>query len=206
VSITPRTARGTATKQKLLLAAEHVFADLGYHEASIVKITEAAGVAMGTFYTYYSSKLEIFEELVDDLNRRVRRAMSEASSAAPDRLAAERAGFRAFFQFTAEHPGLFRVIRQAEFVSPRALKSHYERIIDGYADGLRAAVARGEIAPIDPDVAAWAFLGMGELIGMRWLLWDATGAEPPGMSETVFEHTIDLVERALRPERPREDA
>ena len=39
------TSRGAATRQRLLDAAEDVFAELGYHEASIVKITEAAGVA-----------------------------------------------------------------------------------------------------------------------------------------------------------------
>lgn len=201
MSTQPRTARGTATKEKLLRAAEDVFTELGYHDASIVKITEAAGVAMGTFYNYYDSKLEIFENLVEDLNRRVRRAMSEASAAAPDRLAAERAGFRAFFDFTARHPGLYRVIRQAEFVSPRALQLHYERIIDCYADGLRAAVATGEIADIDPDVASWAFMGMGELIGLRWLLWEAPDKGPAGIPEDVFEHTLDLVRRALRPDR-----
>ena len=32
--------------------------ELGYHDASIVKITEAAGVAQGTFYLYFASKKE----------------------------------------------------------------------------------------------------------------------------------------------------
>ena len=53
-------------------AAEDVFTELGYHEASIVKITEAAGVAQGTFYLYFGSKQDVFEEVVLDLNRRVR--------------------------------------------------------------------------------------------------------------------------------------
>ena len=43
------TARGERTRQKLLEAAERIFAELGYHDASIVKITEAAGVGHGTF-------------------------------------------------------------------------------------------------------------------------------------------------------------
>lgn len=201
MGVIPRTARGTATKERLLRAAETVFADLGYHDASIVKITEAAGVAMGTFYLYFSSKLEIFEDLVADLNQRVRQAMRAASADAPDRLAAERAGFRAFFAFTAEHPGLYRVIRQSEFVSPRAMRAHYEQIIGGYAEGLRAAVDRGEIAPVDPDVAAWALMGMGELIGLRWLLWNTDDGAPVHMPEDVLAHTLDLVERALRPDR-----
>ncbi|MEP6813740.1 MAG: TetR/AcrR family transcriptional regulator, partial [Actinomycetota bacterium] len=73
-------ARGVETRQRLLDAAEQVFADLGYHDASIVKITEAASVGQGTFYLYFASKKGVFDELVRDLNRRVRFAMKEASS------------------------------------------------------------------------------------------------------------------------------
>ncbi len=70
--------------------------------------------------------------MVHDLNHRVRQAMSEASGAATSRLTAERAGFRAFFRFTAEHPALYRIIRQAEFVSPEAMRMHYSSIVEGY--------------------------------------------------------------------------
>ena len=90
MSTQPRTARGNRTRAKILAAAEQVFAEVGYHDASIVKITEAAGVGQGTFYLYFESKIDVFDELVDDLNRRVRHAMIEASSQAGTRLAAER--------------------------------------------------------------------------------------------------------------------
>jgi hypothetical protein len=40
-------------------------------------------------------------------------------------------------------------------------------------------VERGEIAAdLDPEVAAWALMGMGELTGMRWILWER-GREMP---------------------------
>ena len=67
--------RGVQTRTRILEAAEQVFADVGYHEASIVKITEAAGVAQGTFYLYFEGKKQVFDELVVDLNRRVRHAI-----------------------------------------------------------------------------------------------------------------------------------
>ena len=96
----PRTDRGSNTRRRLLEAAEQVFAERGYHDASIVKITEAAGVAQGTFYIYFASKQEIFDEVVLDLNHRVRQAMAEASSQGTSRSDAERRGFEAFFRFT----------------------------------------------------------------------------------------------------------
>ena len=89
------TSRGAATRERLLEAAETVFAELGYHEASIVKITEAAGVAQGTFYLYFASKQEIFEELVRDLNRRVRHAMARGAERGRTRVEAELLGFSA---------------------------------------------------------------------------------------------------------------
>jgi AcrR family transcriptional regulator len=193
-----RTERGARTRTRLLEAAEQVFTDLGYHEASIVKIAEAAGVAHGTFYLYFSGKQGIFDEVVEDLNRRVRHAMGEAASRGQTRAEAERLGFEAFFSFTAEHPGLYRVIRQAEFVSPPALRLHYERIVSGYASGLEAAMERGEIAAGDPEVLAWALMGAGELIGLRWILWGDTGEMPA----RVFEEAMRFLLRGLGAEDP----
>lgn len=171
-------ARGQRTRTKLLEAAEAVFAELGYHDASIVKITEAAGVAQGTFYLYFSGKQDAFDQLVEDLNRRVRRAMSEGAAKGTNRVERELEGFRAFFRFTAEHPALYRIIRQAEFVSPASLQLHYDRIAAGYIEGLEAAMASGEIAEADPEVLAWMLMGVGEIVGMRWILWGEDDAVP----------------------------
>jgi AcrR family transcriptional regulator len=164
-------SKGVATRQKLLDASEHVFAELGYHDASIVKITEAAGVGQGTFYLYFASKKEIFDELVRDLNRRVRHAMKAASSQGGSRLESELLGFGAYFRFTVEHPGLYGIIRQAEFVSPAMLRYHYDKLSEGYVEALREAMERGETAQLDPEVTAWALMAAGEMIGMRWILW-----------------------------------
>jgi len=194
MSLTPKTDRGTQTKEKILLAAERVFADLGYQDASVAKITNHAGVGQGTFYLYFGSKLEVFEELVYDLNRRVRRAMTEGAAGASTRIEREREGFRAFFKFTADHPALYRIIRQAEFVSPKALKHHYTKIVEGYQAGISQAEAEGEFSDLDPEVASWMLMGIGELIGMRWVLWSEDGEIP----EEVFETMMRFIESGLR--------
>jgi len=187
------TARGERTRQKLLESAERIFAEVGYHEASIVKITEAAGVGQGTFYLYFASKKEVFDEVVLDLNTRVRHAMTEAAEKGTTRSEQELLGFGAFFRFTAEHPALYRIIRQAEFVSPETLQLHYERLTEGYMAGLQQAMDAGEVAKGDPEVLAWSLMGIGELVGMRWVLWDGKA----GMPEQVFEELARILIRAL---------
>jgi AcrR family transcriptional regulator len=187
------TARGARTRQKLLDAAERIFAELGFHDASIVKITEAAGVGQGTFYLYFESKKQIFDELVLDLNARVRHAMTEAAAAGTTRAESELLGFGGFFRFTAEHPALYRIIRQAEFVSPESLQLHYERLTEGYVTGLRQAMEAGEVAEGDPEVLAWSLMGIGELVGMRWILWNGATEMP----EPVFDELARIIVRAL---------
>ncbi|HET8529284.1 MAG TPA: TetR/AcrR family transcriptional regulator [Gaiellaceae bacterium] len=176
--------RGLETRARLLAAAEQVFGELGYHEASIVKITEAAGVGQGTFYLYFASKKDVFDELIRDLNRRVRHAMKDASSRGATRLEAELLGFGAYFRFTAEHPALYRIIRQAEFVSPEMLEFHYEKLAAGYVDGLRESIARGEVGQIEPEVTAWALMAAGEMLGMRYILW-GDGSVPPHVEQEL---------------------
>jgi AcrR family transcriptional regulator len=189
-------ARGVETRQRLLAAAEQVFAELGYHDASIVKITEAAGVGQGTFYLYFASKREIFDELVRDLNRRVRHVMKQASSQGKTRLEAELLGFGGYFRFTMEHPALYRIVRQAEFVSPEMLHYHYEKMAEGYVEGLREAMARGEVGDIDPEVTAWALMAAGELLGMRYVLW-GDGSIP----KHVEEELARIIRCVLEPPR-----
>jgi AcrR family transcriptional regulator len=50
--------------EQLLRAATDVFYEHGFHRAKVSDITEAANVAQGTFYLYFSSKDEIFLELL----------------------------------------------------------------------------------------------------------------------------------------------
>ena len=186
----PLSKRGLDTRRRLLDSAEQVFGDLGYHDASVVKLAEAAGVAAGTFYLYFDSKKAVFDELVVDLNRRVRYAMKEGSSRGSSRLESELLGFEAYFRFTSEHPALYRIIRQAEFVSPEMLRYHYERLSEGYIEALQAAVESGEIAELDAEVAAYALMGLGEMIGMRWILW--------GEGKPIPSRVWDELERQIR--------
>ena len=181
----PLSKRGLDTRRRLLDAAEAVFGELGFPDASIVKVAEAAGVATGTFYLYFDSKKAIFVELMRDLNRRIRRAMSEGAAQGTTRLDSELLGFEAYFRFTAEHPALYRIIRQSEFVAPEMLRYHYDRVAEGYVSALEKAMQSGEIGPIDAEVTAYALMGLGELVGMRWILWGDGAPVPSRVSDEL---------------------
>ena len=68
----PRTARGERTRRALLDAAAAEFGEKGFHDGSISGITRRAGCALGSFYTYFDTKDDIFRALVDDMSAQVK--------------------------------------------------------------------------------------------------------------------------------------
>jgi AcrR family transcriptional regulator len=107
------------------------------------------------------------------MGRRLRRHLTLAIADAPNRLEAERRGLRAFLEFVRANPDLYRVVAEAQFVDPEVFQRYYQDFAASYRAGLLAAEARGEIAPGDAEVRAWALMGISDMVGRRFALWDS---------------------------------
>lgn len=174
----PRTERGRRTLRAMLDAAAIEFGDRGFHDASIARITARAGVALGTFYTYFDSKEAVFRALVKHMSAQVRSTVGPHILNAPDRLTGERQGLTAFLDFVREHRELYRILDEAEFVDPASWRTHYEETVAGYVASLTAAAGRGEIRAGVGEIHAWAIVGMNVFLGLRYGVWqqdEATG-------------------------------
>ena len=72
-------------RRQIMNAAKHVFAEAGYHGASIHAIIEKAQIARGTFYLYFESKAAVFDSILDqamaDLRARIHRIEVDDKSA-----------------------------------------------------------------------------------------------------------------------------
>ena len=88
----PTTARGEATRKRILDAAETEFGENGFARTSVASIVNRAGVAQGTFYLYFPSKDDVLRELVRDMGRRLRHALSEATEGLTHRVEVEKRG------------------------------------------------------------------------------------------------------------------
>jgi len=188
----PTTARGRRTRRALLDAAEAEFGAVGFDRASIVSITGRAGVAQGTFYTYFPSKEAVFAELVRELSRRVREHIAEAIAGLEDRADVEREGFRAFLEVIADHRDMYRIVRNAEFVDEALYRWYYDSFARGYVRGLSDARDRGQVDLPHPEAVAWCLMGIADFLGMRWVLW-GDGPVP----DEVFDAVMTFVRRGL---------
>ena len=165
---TPRTERGRRTLRAILDAAAAEFGTRGFHETSIVGITSRAGVALGSFYTYFSSKDELFRALVRDMSTQVGIVGAAASTGAMSVLDGERAVLASFIGFAREHRELYRIIDEAEFVDPASYRAHYEGAASRIGARLRQGTTKGELRDGLGEVEAWAIMGMNVFLGLRY--------------------------------------
>ncbi len=169
----PRTERGRRTQRAILDAAAAEFGDKGFHESSIVSITQRAGVALGSFYTYFESKEVLFKALVADMSGRVRDhvapVLREHSGPA---IAAEGLALKAFLDFARDHKEIYRIIDEAEFVAPEDWRDHYITTATRILERLQAAHVKGELGVEPNEVHAWALMGMNVFLGLRFGVMD----------------------------------
>lgn len=177
-----------------MAAAEVVFGERGFHDATIQEITRQAGIGMGTFYFYFPGKLELFRETLMALSRQLRAETAAATARAGHRLEAERLALDAFFQFTARHRNLYRLIRTAEWVDPGLGRMYYETFAAAYARVLGRAQAKGELRPLDPEVMAYSLIGIAESLHMRWMEWE--GKAPPA---EWLDAALSLIAEGIAP-------
>jgi AcrR family transcriptional regulator len=193
---TPRTARGEKTLRKILDAALLEFGQRGFHDSSIVGITSRAKVALGTFYTYFDSKEELFAALVRDMSLQVRNHVAPDIEAAADEIDREGRALASYLRFVLAHKEVYRIIDEAEFVDPVGFRTHYETAAARIAARLKEATANGHMrddGALATEVRAWAIMGMNVFLGLRFGVWDRQDPE------LVAAHANELLSRGLKP-------
>ena len=162
----PRTERGRRTQRAILDAAAAEFGEKGFHESSIVSITIRAGVALGSFYTYFESKEALFKALVADMSGRVRDHVAPVLGAHEgNALEAEGVALEAFLRFARSNKEIYRIIDEAEFVAPEDWRAHYVTTAARILERLQAARSQGDLGVEPDEVHAWAIMGMNVFLG-----------------------------------------
>ncbi|RDW18947.1 TetR/AcrR family transcriptional regulator [Oceanobacillus chungangensis] len=189
---TQLTSKGMKTRQKILDTAEEIFGEKGYFETSIVDITVKAGVAQGTYYNYFPTKKSIYDELVRQLSSSLRYEIKVAMEVETSFYDRQRAGFLAFFEWVLSHRNLYSIVQQSVLVDKELYRWYYEKIAAGFIKSIEMAVDKRECKPLNPETVAYCLMGVGQFIGMRWVLW-----EDQAVPEEVFEEAMQVIFRGI---------
>src|SRR4029077_18139048 len=97
-------------RRQLFDVSLEVFAERGFHAASMSDIAEAAGGTKPVLYQHFRSKRELYLELLEDVGGRLRDSIGKATSEAPNPREQVRPGFVAYFEFVSDHRTAFQLL------------------------------------------------------------------------------------------------
>lgn len=178
-------------------AAAFIIAEQGFGAATLVRITERANIALGTFYNYFESTEVLFSELMDSYGSRLRRWIKASVPANGGFFEREEAAFRAWFKFLHLHPFFVRVLNEAEIFSPDAFEAYFESITGGYRRLLKRSASTGEIRKLkDYEVEAVALMLMAQrsFYGLRLKSYVSSNGEIDARIVAIYN---DILRRTL---------
>lgn len=164
----PKTPKGVETLNNILSAAVQLIYEKGYYGANIGDITKLAGVATGTFYVYFESKLSLYRYLIMQVGHSIRKELSMKVRNCKTRREAERVGMRAWIEYVIAHPYVYNIVWESLYVDRELFTKYYETFENSYVKGLQVAKDNGELADIDLTVLAYILMGVSNFIGLKY--------------------------------------
>lgn len=151
-------------------------------------IVDDLGVGKGVFYWYFSSKEELFVEILRVAQRDMRRRQQRSITEIDDPVQRVAEGVRAAVRWSAEHPDLFRLFEfaQTDATFAPAIRAGRETLVRDAVSHLEAAIAEGRIPPGDPEQLAHAIIGVSSLLTYEYVHHRGEPAEKVADAVAVF--------------------
>lgn len=175
-------------RRQLLEAAIRVFGNKGYHHAQISDIIKEAGVARGTFYLYFESKREMFDEIITELFQLVRAEVKtlprDAVAEIPSQL---RGNLERITKLFLEKSWLVKLLFNEsvglDHELDERLRNFYGQLLDLIRRALKQGQEMGFVREGNIHVLAMALLGSVKEVFYQHCL----GTEQPAADEIVEE-------------------
>ncbi len=183
-----------ARRSQILDAATQVFAEQGFHGATIRQIAQQAGIADGTIYIYFKTKIDLLLGILDRLNESERRQVDLVQGVEGDFVSFFVAYYRHRMQVLDASFQTIRAILPDVLNNPALRERYYTQVIaPSFALAeplLQRLVDQGVIKPIDPALATRALSSM--VLGL--LVLRMLGDKP---AEQQWERFSELIPELL---------
>lgn len=163
----PQLSKGMLTRASILKTARTVFKEAGFYKTSVSEITRQSNVSMGTFYQYFKNKEQLFIELT---NLVISDFIEKSESSTPkedDFIKQLHSIIFMCLQHTRDNFAFHRTLGESE-LTDRVTIGYYESIARYFRDFFQEQIQSGTIRPLDPNMIAYALIGICDFLAMDW--------------------------------------
>jgi AcrR family transcriptional regulator len=164
--------KGARTRARLMVVGREVFEELGFLDTRIADIASAAGIAVGTFYTYFDSKEQLFMEIVQEFfESMVPVSLGEAGEDPLEHIRTSHKGYIDFYRANSKMLGL---VESVSSIIPQVREMRGEKrranvLINSRA--IERLQAEGAVSKdLDPYMTASALQSMVSNFTYFWLV------------------------------------
>ena len=142
--------------------AAHRFAEKGYHPTSVAEIVQGMEVGKGVFYWYFSSKEELFLEILKDAQTSLRRRQQQAIDDEVDPVKRIELGIRASMAWLSENRHLYTLFQFAvsEERFATVLRRGQDVAVADVVPHVKEGMVAGRIRDVDPLILTHSILGV----------------------------------------------
>jgi AcrR family transcriptional regulator len=201
VNVDPGERAKQERRRQILASAKAVFADAGYHGASIHAIIEKAQIARGTFYLYFSSKAAVFDSILDqamaELRAKIRRIEVEDPQAPPPQVQLREQVVATLEYIVSDRPLAILLLSAGHTPDAEAterLDQFFAEVRGLISRALDSGMELGLVRPCKADLVAAAMLGL--IRGVIELMIHQTDA--PTVDEVVTEMLMVALRGVLK--------
>jgi len=178
-----RAEKGEITRAKIMAAAIEAVGEHGFAGATIARIADGAGVAHGTFYTYFDSRQALLEQMLPDISVELLNHIREVVLKAPDDpIARERARMEGFLEFLRDTPHLFTMLHEGEFHTREGFRRHVELQTNSYLGAMQREARLGHLRFETRDqlhVVCRMLMSSRDYISAHYCMRDGKVVAPP---------------------------
>jgi TetR/AcrR family fatty acid metabolism transcriptional regulator len=194
--------RGADKRDRILTAAERIFARHGFFAAKVSDVAKEAGVADGTIYLYFKSKDDLLISLFERRMAQLNAALKEAIAGKPPREQL-RAFVRTYLQLVHDEPSAAEVLTIELRQSAKFMKEYDNVELADFLRMLAGIVsANGYDKTVPAHMAARMVFGILDEVVIAWVLAKAPfgGGTRPKKFDIVraADWVIKLVETGLQ--------
>lgn len=174
----PKTNTGYKSFNRIIEVSRKLFAENGFLATSTNHIISEAEIAIGTFYIYFDDKRAVYDYLLNDYSKRIRKVIQVAIKDLPTRYEKEREGLKTFIKFSLEDRLSYRIVWESMFVERQLFIDYYTNFASVYMKQLSHAMDKGEVDPkIDLETLAYALMGISNFVGLQIVFKDTISDE-----------------------------